>query len=273
MADVAGLHLTEKGAEARLRSLLEDLVRDYIGVRPGYQLALAVWFSKTLHGDVQHLLELFTGPPMNEFADPVQFSLLWKTGSQSPPFVEINATSVDYFSQQLSSNPASLRHFFEGSEVIYFDKGLLTEGITAAFNIVTEPAHLLKGWYVEDERARGRTTRDLVSSYGALKPSVGLLKTYESPDGENCRGLLHVEVGQRWVPLSANGLRNYLFYNDWLDGKPGFFLFKVGSLYRLLKFEERTEPGYSTQVLERLPGDRYPEVYLRAEHPSKQSAA
>ena len=268
---MARLNLTPKGAEIRLRSLLEDVVEGHFGIYPEYKLALAVWFGKSA-GDVQNLLELFSGPPSNEFA-VTRFSLLWKSGSESPPFVEISATSVDHFARQLVSNPAAQRRFFENSEVLYFDKEKLTESVTAAFNIVTEPAHLTKGWYLEADRAKGKTTRELLSSYEAFKPPIGLVKTYDPPDAENCRGLLHIEVGQRWVPLSADGLRNHTFYNDWLDGKPGLFLFKAGSLYGLLKFEEKTEPKYSALVLERLPGDRYPEVYLRAVHPPEQPAA
>ena len=142
---------------------MEDLVSDYVGVRPEFKLALAVWFSKALHGDVQQVLELFSGPPVNEFADPVQFPLLWKTGSEGPPFVEISATSVGHFSQQLASNPAALSDFFDRWEVLYFDKALLNESILKAFNIVTEPPHLMKGWYVEADRAKDKTIRDLLS--------------------------------------------------------------------------------------------------------------
>jgi len=271
MADVARLNLTTKGAEVRLRSLLEDVVQGHFGVYPEYRLALAVWFGKS-GGDVHNLLELFSGPPSNQFA-LTRFSLLWKTGSESPPFVEISATSVDHFSRQLASDPVVLRRFFESWEVLYFDKGLLPENITAAFNIITEPPHLMKGWYVEADRARGRTIRDLLSSYESSRPYVGLVKTGESQDFENCRGLLHVEHNQLWLPISLNGLKVYTFYNELQQGQPGLFLFRGGSLYLPLKFEEKTAPEYSSLVLKRLPDDRYPEVYLRAVHPPEQPAA
>jgi hypothetical protein len=271
MADLAQLNLASKGAEIRLRSLLEDVVQGHFGVYPQYRLALAVWFAKS-GGNIQRLLELFSGPPSNQFAT-TRFSLLWKTGSEGPPLVEVSATSVDYFSQQLTSNPVALGPFFDNWEVLYFDKSLLPGNITSAFQIVTEPAHFLKGWYVEADRAKGKTIRDLLSSYETLKPDIGLVKTEESQDFENCRGLLHVEHNQIWVPISLNGLRIYTFYNELQQGKPGVFLFRGGSLYIPLKFEEKTAPEYSNLVLKRLPDDRYPEVYLRAKHPPEQSAA
>lgn len=265
MADVARLNLTARGAEIRLRSLLEDVVQGHLGIYPQYKLALAVWYRKSA-GNVQNLLELFSGPPSNEFA-VTRFSLLWKTGSESPPYVEITATSVDHFSQQLTSNPAGLGRFLESAEVLYFDKRLLSDNIAVTFKIVTEPPHLMKGWYVEASRAKGKTVRDLLSFYETLKPDIGLVKTEESQDFENCRGLLHVEHNQVWVPISLNGLRVYTFYNELQQGQPGLFLFRGGSLYLPLKFEEKTAPEYSNLVLKRLPDDRYPEVYLRAKHP------
>jgi hypothetical protein len=265
---------TDKGAEARLRSQLEDLVGSWNGPNPGSKLALAIWFSKALRGETQHVLALFAGFPMNDFGTPLKFPLRWRTGEQGPPFAEVNWTSVEHFSRLLTSDRQCLERFFDAPEVLRSDKALLSEPILRAFNVVTEPPGLIKGWYVgADQFEKSKPIRNLLSSYSHSRPNIGLVKTYDPPDAENCRGLLHVEVGQRWVPLSANGLKNYTFYNDWLDGRPGFFLFKVGSLYGLLKFEEKTEPAYSTLVLERLPNDRYPEVYLRAVHPTEEPAA
>jgi len=271
MANVAQLNLTEKGAEARLRSLLEDVVEYHVDVYPNNRLALAVWFGKS-RADKQRLLELFSGLPMNSF-ETTQFSLFWKTGSQSPPFVEIAATSVDHFSSELGTNPSGLADFFDRPEVLYFDKALLNDAVLRKFNIVTEPPGLIKGWYLSaDQYEKLKPVKNILSSYSRSKPHVGLVKTYDPPDAENCRGLLQVEVGQRWVPLSPDGLKIHTFFNDLQEGRPGFFLFQGGSLYRPLKFEEKTEPEYSARVLEPLPDDRYPEVYLRSVHPSEQPA-
>jgi len=265
---------TDKGAEARLRSQLEDLLGSWVGPNPGSKLALAIWFSKAPRGDTQHVLALFAGFPMNDFGTPIRFPLRWKTGDEGPPYAEVNWTSVEHFSHLLASDRQAVERFFDAPEVLRFDKALLSEPILRAFNVVTEPPGLIKGWYVSaDQYEKSKPIRNLLSSYSHAKPQIGLVKTYDPPDAENCRGLLHVEVGQRWLPLSANGLKNYTFYNDWLDARPGFFLFKVGSLYGLLKFEEKTEPAYSTLVLERLPNDSYPEVYLRAVYPTEEPAA
>jgi hypothetical protein len=272
MADVARLNLTEKGAEARLRSLMEDMVEAYIGNRPGYHLSLAVWFGRSANSPVQHLLFLYSGQPMNQFVvDTVP--LLWKAGSQGPPLVEISATSVDHFSFLLASGSGEVSQFFKASEVLHFDKALLGETILKSFNIVTEPPGLMKGWYVEADQAKAKTVRDLLSSWGDSKTQLGLVKTWEAPDFGNCRGLIHIEINQRWLPLSLVGLRNFTFFNDLQAGKPGFFLFRGGSLYQPLKFEEKTEPDYSDLVLQRSSDDRYPEVYLRSVRPSEKPAA
>ena len=167
MADVARLNLTERAAEARLRSLLEDVVEFHVDVYPNNRLALAVWFGKS-HGDEQHLLELFKGVPKTSFAT-AKFSLLWKTGSNSPPTVEIRATSVEYFSDQLAANSPELTAFFDRAKVLYFDKALLTDSILRAFSIVTEPPGFAKGWYVEADRAKGKAIRELLSSYEAFQ--------------------------------------------------------------------------------------------------------
>jgi len=210
---------------------------------------------------------------MNDFGTPVRFPLRWRTGEEGPPFAEVNWTSVDHFSQLLTSDRQAVGRFFDGPEVLCFDRKILSEDILEEFNILTEPPHLMKGWYVEADRAKNKTIRDLLSFYDAVKPHIGLVKTFDSPDAENCRGLIHGEIGERWLPLSLNGLKNYTFYNELQQGVPGFFLFRGGALYRILKFEEKTASEYSNLVLKRLPDDRYPEVYLRSVHLSEKPAA
>ena len=274
MADLAQLDLGARGGEARLRALLEDLIEYHKGVYPHNRLALAVWFGKSPKNPEHNLLELFSGLPMNKIAGPTRVSLLWKTGSKEGPFVDIYATSVNYFVEQISSNPRALSHFFERFEVLYFDKQLLNDQVFQVFNVVTEPPGLMKGWYVtSDEYAKSKTVRNLLASHGHIRPEIGLVKIEESPDFENCRGLLHAEVNQRWLPLSPGGLSAYSFFNDLQDGRPGYFLVQGGSLYRLVKLEVKTAPEYSMRVLEKLRDDRYPEVYLRAVHPPEQAAA
>jgi hypothetical protein len=275
MADVARLNLTPRGAEIRLRSLMEDVVELHKGVYEQSRLALAVWFGGP--GDnVEKLLELFSGLAVESgsFADPVRFSLLWKTDSEKPPFVEVSAGSVEYFTRLLASGDQAVNRFFDRPDVLYFDKALLNDTILRRFNIVTEPPGLMKGWYVDADQARRKTVRGLLSARGSSNPDVGLVKTWESsPDFESCRGLVHIEINQRWLPVSLAGLRQFAFFNDLQAGDPGFFLFRGGSFYQLLKFEEKTAPAYSELVLERSSDDRYPEVYLRSVHPSEEPAA
>jgi hypothetical protein len=268
MADVARLNLTEKGAEARLRSLMEDLVEAYVAGRP---LSLAVWFGKSSPGALQHLLLLYAGPSLHHLVSET-VPLLWKTGSQGPPLVEVIATSGDHFSHLLTSGAREAARFFEEPEILYFDKASLSEPILQSFKIVTEPSGLMKGWYVDADQARAGALRDLLSKRGDSKPELGLVKVWESPDFESCRGLIHIVHNQRWLPLSLVGLRNYTYFNDLQAGKPGFFLFRGGSFYQLVKFEEKTEPDYSNLVLQRSSDDRYPEVYLRSVPPSEKPA-
>jgi len=275
MADLAQLNLTSKGSEARLRALMQDVVDFHTNIYPHNRLALAVWFAGK-GGDTQQLLELFGGLPKGSgsFASPVRFSLLWKSDSQDPPYVEIRASSVDHFSELLASDSPEIGRFFDRPEVLYFDKGLLDDAIISAFHIVTEPAGLIKGWYVTaDQLKKLKSTKNLVSSYSNLKPHFGLVKVEESPDFEYSRALIHVEVGGKWLPISLDGLKVYTFFNDLQDQNPGVFLLKGGSIYRPLKFEEKVAPEYSAIVLERLPDDRYPEVYLRSVRLPEEPAA
>jgi hypothetical protein len=276
MALLAHPDLGARGREFKLRALLEDFVEQYRGVRSGNKLALAVWFGKSPGSESQNVLGLFQ-TEMDEIRRENPLSLLWKMdapGPPRPPFVTLHWTSVNHFSKVLQSNPDALRSFFERPEVLCFDKELLDKAILRAYNVVTEPPGLLKGWYVPaEQRNKFVTLRSLLSAYGQSKPSIGLVKIDESTDFKNCRGLLHVEVGQRWVPLSPEGLKLHTFYNDLLDERPGYFLFQGGSLYHLLKFEDKAAPESSTRLLEQLRDARYPEVYLRAVQPAENSAA
>jgi hypothetical protein len=201
---------------------------------------------------------------MSDFVVSGEQSLLWKTGRHEPPFVGIHATSVDYFLSQLTPDREQLSQFFENYEVIYFVKELLSAEIIRVFNIITEPSGLAKGWYVSANQYKpGMTIRNLQAAVRG-KPHFGIVKTWESTDLNFCRALLHVEVNQRWVPNSPEGLLAYSYYSDYRDGKPGYILLEGGALYRIDRFEIKNAPDYAAHVIEKLPDDRYPEVYLRA---------
>ena len=271
---MAQLDLQPKGEELKTRAELEDLVSFSKHLFPGPRLALAVWFGRSPGSTEHNILELFAGAPMSKIYPYPPLSLHWKEGLNDPPFARLFVTSVDYFTKLLVQSDPQLAQYFERPEVLYFSKDTLNEQVIRRFNIITEPAGLIKGWYVSaDERAQSRTLRNMLASQGHMGPHVGLVKTEESADFENCRGLLHVEVEQRWLPLSEGGLQSYTFYNDWLDGRSGYFLFEGGALYHILRFEVKTAPEYSDRVLEKPREDRYAEVYLRAMHPPEQPAA
>lgn len=279
MAELLQLDWKAFAKEANIRALLEDFVSHYKGVEPtlfpGGQLAMAVWFGRAPQSSEHHLLMLFTAPPMNtiDLHRPAQ-PLLWNIGHEGPPFIQIYWTSVDYFAQQLVSNPQAVAHYCENFEVLYFDKQLVHEPILSTFNVQTEPTGLIKGWYVSgDEYQRFQTVRSMLASRGQARPGTGIVKTQENPDYETCQALIHVEVGQKWVPISPEGLHMYSYYNDWIDNRPGYLLFQGGALYKIDRFEVKTYPKYSELVLEKLRDDRYPEVYLRAVHLPDQPAA
>jgi hypothetical protein len=273
MADLANFNLKTKGREARLRALLEDVTEHHAGIYPQNRLALAVWFGKSLESQDQHLLELFSGLPGEGIAD-TRFSLLWKTGSEGPPFVSIDATSVGYFSRLLSLHPEAVALYREKYEVLYSDKSLLTEEILDAFRIITAPPGLIRGWYISEvEYTNAIHAQNLLALHRNSRPEIGLVKIEESADFENCRGLLHVEINQKWLPLSPEGIRDYTYYRDYQNGRRAFFLFEGGSVYQVLKFEVKTNPEYSSRLVGKTPNDRYPEVYLRAVHQLAPSAA
>jgi len=253
-----------------VRALLGDFVEHYKGVNPvlfpGSQLALGVWYQREPQNETQHLLMLFTGPPMSrvEIAQPGQ-PLLWKIGHEGPPFIEVHWTSVQHFEQLLAENPQSVAIYKDNCEVLYYQKDLLPEAILDAFRIRREPDGLIKGWYVATtEFPKTVIPGSLLQRYAQYKYQLGLVKTFESPDFDHCRGMIHEEYGQAWLPLSPEGLNVHTFYTDYLDNKPGYFLLEGGSIYRIEKFEVSRKPEYSSMVLQRLPDDRYPEVYLRA---------
>jgi len=152
----------------------------------------------------------------------------------------------------------------------------LTPEILEVFNVITEPSGLLKGWYVSvDQFAKPpfATVRSLLAAYGGARPYVGIVKVEESADFEYCRGLLHTEISQRWLPFNTiGGLSIHQFYEDFEAGHPGYFLFEGGSLYQIQKFELKMAPEYSARVLEGTRDGRYVEVYLHAVHPSDQPA-
>jgi hypothetical protein len=257
--------------EPYLRSLLEDFVDHYKSVGPtlfpGSQLALAVWYQKQRQSDRQHLLMLFTEPPPLLRIEKLEQRLLWNTGPGGPPLVEIDWTSVGYFKRELGQNPNSLTMYRENFEVLYFKRDLVDPAVLKAFRVVTEPDGLIQGWYVDPEEfSKLARPRILLQHYIPYKPQLGLLKTFEAPDFQTCRGLIHGEFDQFWLPASPGQLRVHDFYNDYLNSRPGYLLFEAGSLYKIEKFEVILKPSYSAIVLRPLPDDRYPEVYLRTVH-------
>jgi hypothetical protein len=273
MANLAQFDMGIRGREARIRALLEDVTQYHRGIYPQNLLALAVWFGRSPEGQEQRLLELFSGLPNDGFAN-TRFSLLWKTGVERPPFVNIRATSVEHFSRLLRESPEQLAPYKENYEVLYFDKRLVSPDILDVFDVITEPPGLIKGWYItESEYEKSKSIQGLASLHEHARPEFGLVKLEESADFENSRGVLHVEVTQKWLPISPEGIRAYTYYNDYQAGRYVYFLFEGGALYKVLKFEVKTAPEYAGRLLGKTPDDRYPEVYLRAVHPLAQPAA
>ena len=279
MADVAKFDLARVIEKKKLRALLEDRIDDLKRVYPDLKVALAVWFGKEPKEKEweQNLLVLYTGKAGARVHEIRKH--------QPDPFMDksapiIHSTTVDDFADFLVSDRQRLEPYFQSPEVLYCDKELLTEPILQAFNVRAEPSGLIKGWYVsahEYEDTKAPKLRNLLARWSPVRADIGLVKVQDSPDFEYCLGLLHLEfsfgAGPRWLPLSLGALSSYSFYNDWLEGRPGYFLFRGGSLYQIQKFEEKTAPEYSRRVLEPLRDDRYLEVYLRAVPPPQQSAA
>jgi hypothetical protein len=230
--------------------------------------------QKSPGADEHKLLMLFTGPEMNEIKLERQ-PLLWKAGLEGPPFIVIHWTSVRFFSQRLHSNPSFIQQSFPNAEVIHFERRWLSRDILDAFQIVTEPLHLTKVWCVYyNQYGKGQTIQSLLASRVGMRPEVGIVKTWESPDFETCKAIFHVEVGQQWRPANPEGtMQSSGFYPDWLSGRPCYLLAEGGALYQVEKFEVIYAPDYEHLVIERRPDDRYLEVYLRAVHPPEQPAA
>ena len=276
MGNLASLDMRARGGEARLRALLEDLVQYYVGVYPENPLALAVWFEKIPDRPDQNLLVLFGGKLSNEITVTPRQSLGWKTGVEGPPFLEVHATSVGHFTQQLIAQPASLSRYRDRAEVLYFDKKHLSGDVTRFFNVITAPSGLIGAWYLDrdtyDRYVKGEFT---LRSQTSSQPNLGIVKTEESPDFVHAKALPHMEFSRRWLPLSPAALPPYSWYSDVLRGRPGYLLLEGGALYQILKFEVKTAPEYPTrfQLLDKLPDDKYPEIYLRAVLPTERAAA
>src|SRR5258708_4429628 len=151
MGNLASLDLKALGGEARLRALLEDLVQYYVGVYPQNPLALVVWFEKAPDHPDQNVLALFGGTLRNEITTTPRQSLRWKTGIEAPPYLEVHASSVEYFTELLRTQPDHLSRYRVRPEVLYFDKKLLTDEVVRFFNVITAPPGLIRGWYMESE--------------------------------------------------------------------------------------------------------------------------
>ncbi len=278
MGNLASLDMRARGGEARLRALLEDLVQYYVGVYPQNPLALVVWFEKAPDRPDQNLLALFAGRLRDEITVTPRQSLSWKTGVEGPPYLEVHASSVEHFSQELTNRPAELSRYRDHAEVLYFDKKQLNDEITRFFNIITAPPGLIRCWYVDpdtyDRYVRGELT---LRSQMVGRTNLGIVKTDESTDFMHAKAIPHLEFNQRWLPLSFAAVKNYAWYSDWQShpDRPGYLLVEGESLYQILRFEVKSAPEYATrfQLLEKLPDDRYPEVYLRAVLPSERAAA
>jgi len=201
--------------------------------------------------------------------------MAWRTGIEEPPYLEVHASSVEHFTDELRAKPADLDRYRTRAEVLYFDKKLLSDEILKFFNIVTTPSGLIRGWYL-DQEAFSRSLKGEISLHSRMqgRPELGIIKTEESPDFAYAKGLLHMEISQRWVPLSPGALVPYTWYSDWRSNRPGYFLFEGGSLYQILRYEVKTAPEYQSRfhLVEKLPDDRYAEVYLRAVSPSERAA-
>jgi len=283
MANLATFDLKARGREARVRALLDDLVQAHIEGRPMAKMALAVWYHKSPGNEEQFLLELIVvdGFDFKGF-DNQRLSLLWKSGSEGQPYANVRVTSVGYFLDLLAGDPAEVARYHEANfEVLYFDKDLLVRGqpdskLLDLFHIVTDPPGLMKGWYVtEDEHDKSSSPQTLLSRRGSAKPTLGMVKVWESPDLAHSRGILHVQVGGKWVPLSPEGIQAYTYYADAQNGRRVFLIFEGGALYEVLRFEVKTAPEYAGRLglLENAPDDRYPEVYMRAVPPPARPAS
>lgn len=279
MANLAQFDIGARQQEARIRALLEDLTDSYRGVRAESRLALAVWWGAKRYGThEQHLLYVYAGLPMNGITEPESIPLYWKMGTQGPPLVHIEATDVDHFSKLMKADPARVARYQSDYEVLYFDKTLLTPDLLNSFRIITEPSGLMRGWHVDQNelanKGKPRTTGELLAIYRNAKPNIGVVKT-EEKDFENCRGLLHIESSQLWVPLSPDAVQSYRYYTDWEQDRRVYFLFEGGTLYQVLQFEFKTEHDYASRfrLLRTRPDDRYVEVYLRAVRPPAQPTA
>ena len=265
MAGLTQIDWQSVANEANVRALLEDFISQYTA-SPVNQLALAVWFERSPQASEHKLLMLFTGPEMSKI-EPVRHSLLWKAGVEGPPFIVVDWTSVAFFAQQLRSKSNDIQRFFSDPKVIYSQRHLLSRDIVDAFGIAPQaPPHLIKVWCLSQDQYKGQTVQSLRTSH-SHRPDAGIVTTWESPDFETRKAIVHVEVGQQWLPSSPEGVTNYGFYSDWERGWPGYFLVERGPLYQIVQFEVIYAPDYASRVIERRPDDRYVEVYLRAVHP------
>lgn len=274
MGNLASLDLKALGGEARLRALLEDLIQYYVGVYPQNPLALVVWFEKAPDRPDQNILALFAGTLRNEITVTPRQSLRWKTGVEGPPYLEVHASSVEFFTQLLTARSDKLSQYRVRPEVLYFDKRYLTDEIVRFFNVISAPPGLIRGWYLEpDVYERYAKGEFQLRSRMAGRAELGIIKTEESADFSHAKGLLHVEINQRWLPISLAAMGPYSWYRDWQSNRPGYLLLEGGSLYKILTFEVKTAPDYPTrfQLLEKLPDDRYSEVYLRAVLPTERA--
>ena len=279
MSNLASLDLGARGGEARVRTLLEDLVEEY---RRSSRLGLAVWYGKS-QGPTEHyqLLMLVSDLPPNPRIIRHRQPLYWKTGSTVAPFVDIDLYNLDDFAHELARGNPAFDGYKENSEVLFFDRRLLQSQharVIDFFNILTAPPGLIRCWYIDSDTYNKYQRKEItLRSQMAGRPHLGIVKTEESSDFMFAKGVPHLEFSQRWLPLSFAAVKNYAWYSDWQShpDRPTFLAMEGESFYQILRFEVKTAPDYASkfQLLEKLPDDRYPEVYLRAVLPAEHAAA
>ena len=222
MSDLASLDFRRLGGEARLRALLEDLVQYYVGVYPHNPLALVVWFEKSPDRPEQNLLALFAGKLRDTIKITPRESLRWKTGVEEPPYVEVHSTSVEYFTHEIVNQPDRVARYRVQAEILYFSNRILTDEIRKFFTIITAPSGLIRGWYIDRDQFDRYSKGELsLSSSMQHRAELAIVKTEESPDFLYAKGLPHIEINQRWLPISPD-ITNYAkprnFAENYLTG-------------------------------------------------------
>ena len=252
-----------------VRSRLDNLIESHLRIEDEI-LSLAVWFNKDDTKKV-HLLENIAIPQYEshkERYEPLEIehgknAKGWELDIPLHHVIIYSYPPEKELEYLIKNEDPWIHEFCNNFGVLYFNSNTLSSLILETFNIITEPEDFIKGWYLEKRHLdQMRREKNEIYRWQSSKYHIGILQTSESIDFHKKVGIMHVEINSKWLPSTKEGVHNFVWYKNWLERIPGFFLFEGGKIYKIEGFEVKRLPRTSKKVIQPNKYDEYVEVHL-----------